>query len=288
MRALVAPPPAPLDVDVDADRDGLADALEDEWAARFAPMIVLDRGETCRPSSVSWLAAEIEVDRASGSQPAVRAASALGGGNSSATLSPRVRVGAASHDDWQTYVHVFARADGGFAVQYWFYYPYNDGPLVFDHESDWEHVTVRLDSSGRPDGMYAARHEDNAPGRFRAWEDVRRSGDHPIVLSARGSHASYFDADDAAWFESVTECSDVERCPTTVWRTWQGGGLSNVGERARPRHFGGPSERALMVRADRWGATGQLPGTSAPVGPLFQRGFCHAAHRSCLAPVAKD
>ncbi len=272
--ALVEQGPAPL-ASGDADRDGLPDAQEEELARRFAPVVVLDAADWNRPASIPWvLARERFID---GEQPAALYASLTPAmPERGAPFAGPTRKGSDDPADWTTYVHVYPRADGGTNIQYWFYYPYNDGPSLFDHESDWEHVTVRLDRMGSPAGVYLARHEENNPGAYRAWSRVRREGDHPVVFSARGSHATYADEGDLPWFESIGSCDDLERCQGPVWRTWEGGGLQDLGERERPRVL-----PEVMGYRGRWGAGGIVPGTGAPVGPTQAAGFCHAGFASC-------
>lgn len=293
------PPPAPGDALIevlgalrakpaalpegDADEDGLADAEEAAWARKYAPIVLLDEGDACRPSSIAWLSDRVELVSPTA---AIARAGAPAPPAPPAPFPAEVRRGA-DPSDWTTYVHAFPRADGGVMLQYWFFYPYNDGPGPFDHEGDWEHATVRLDARGEPVGVYLARHEDNAPGRFRAWSRVRREGDHPIVLSARGTHATYFDAEDAPWFERVATCDDLDRCPGPVWRTWEGGGLVDLGERKRPSEAEKGGRDRLLQHPGRWGAPGLLPGTSGPLGPLFQRGFCFSGYRACEAPITR-
>jgi hypothetical protein len=86
------------------------------------------------------------------------------------------------------------------AVQYWWFLFYNDA--WNRHQGDWEVVTVFLhpdNGTYRPQGAAYSAHE---LGRWRRWEDVHRvdetgeeseEGSHPVVYSARGSHASYFE-----------------------------------------------------------------------------------------------
>jgi hypothetical protein len=45
-------------------------------------------------------------------------------------------------EDWQRYE---------FVIQYWFFYPFNDGPN--NHEGDWEHINVRVSTEGRRGGL---------------------------------------------------------------------------------------------------------------------------------------
>lgn len=179
-----------------------------------------------------------------------------------------------------TYVHVFPREDGGINIQYWFFYPYSNGPLLFDHDTDWEHVTVQLDAAGNPLGAELAQHENDHPGRFHAWSKLKKVGDNFVVYSALGTHATYADPADVAWFEEAAPCATLESCEHPLWKTWEGGGLENLGERRSPRRL----DRALAY-PERWGGTGLIPGTSAPRGPLFHRGFCVDAVQGCLDQV---
>lgn len=246
--------PSPLR-EGDRDADGLSDTLEAELARTYAPVVVLDPRDTARPASISWIMAR---------------ASFSGG------FDEETRKGSSRPEDWETYVDVYPRVDGGMHIEYWFYYPYNDGPGFFDHESDWEHVTVRLDEHGEPLGAYLARHEDNAPGPYFEWSRLRKEGSHPIVLSAQGTHATYADAKDLGWFEAAVVCPEPGSCGERLWRTWEGGGIRRIDE---------ASDAPELARAfgfsGRWGAEGSLPGTSAPRGPTFQAGHCAWGFSSC-------
>ncbi|MBV9335640.1 MAG: Vps62-related protein, partial [Solirubrobacterales bacterium] len=96
------------------------------------------------------------------------------------------------------------------ALQYWFFYPYNYYPTVFDaslmndapvagdlvnsdlHQGDWEHVTVLLDAkTKRPLWLYTARH--SSEGEYYPWNSPRLTFDdgHPIVQAALGGHPTY-------------------------------------------------------------------------------------------------
>lgn len=246
------PRPLPLG---DVDRDGLPDALEASLAKRFAPAVILDPHEGNRPASIAWLLSRIGgLGRLAADRDSFPA---------------EVRAGSADPRDWVTYVHVYPRTDGGINLQYWFFYTYNEGPLFFDHDSDWEHVTVEVDPSGQPHGVYFAQHGNNNPGVYRAWAEVRKIGEHPVVLSARGTHASYADQASLAWFEHASACAAVDACRDPIWRTWEGGGLVNVGERGAV--LAAPE---ALAYGGRWGSAGRfLRSRSAPPGPLHQSGF---------------
>jgi hypothetical protein len=109
-------------------------------------------------------------------------------------------------------------------LDYWWYLPYNPagsgegafcgaglvipGVSCFDHESDWEGITVVIDRTGsqpRPVAVHYASHADVT--RY-AWDDLRRrwdgepklrrfiagvpdAADRPLVFVAAGTHASY-------------------------------------------------------------------------------------------------
>jgi hypothetical protein len=86
------------------------------------------------------------------------------------------------------YFHVTHYGDTGeYAVQYWFLYLFNF--RLNEHESDWEQITVRLDSDKNPIQVLYSAHEG---GNDRRWEQIEKEGEHPIVYPALGSHANYF------------------------------------------------------------------------------------------------
>jgi Vacuolar protein sorting-associated protein 62 len=80
-------------------------------------------------------------------------------------------------------------------LQYWFFYYYNNKAFlgIGCHEGDWEMIQIRLDRAGRPNVATYAQHRQ---GERASWRDVEREdtpdGPVPVVYSARGSHASYF------------------------------------------------------------------------------------------------
>jgi hypothetical protein len=74
-----------------------------------------------------------------------------------------------------------------YAVQYWFLYLFNF--RLNEHESDWEQITVRLDSDKQPTGVFYSAHEGGGAG---GWDDIQKQGEHPVVYVALGAHANYF------------------------------------------------------------------------------------------------
>lgn len=105
------------------------------------------------------------------------------------------------------------RQNGWVALQYWYFFAYNDWRSRFDgvndHEADWEMVMVYLyeqaDGSLVPRWVAYASHDHHGDDLRRRWDD-RANFDlmrvtspaspdaeyHPVVYSGAGSHASYF------------------------------------------------------------------------------------------------
>jgi hypothetical protein len=247
---------------LDADGDGLLDAEELELGRRFAPLVTLHANDKARPASVDWLRARAARKRTS---------PRLAGYNTG------IRRGSSNPADWVTYLHVLPAHPSGVLVQYWFFYPFNDGPFFLGHEADWEHITVELDEARQPVGVWASRHDDNAPGRFRPWASLRKlHGTHPEILSALGTHASYFDLEEVPWYDRAGRCPSLEGpCRHLRWKTWQGGGLRPMGERQAPLDL------ASMEHSRPWGLQSLLPGCSAPLGPAFQPGWCAGGAPGC-------
>lgn len=86
---------------------------------------------------------------------------------------------------------VYYEAKAGHYITYWFFYAYNDGPFpggADNHEGDWERISVKLDGSNRATAVAYYQHEGS---KELSWGKVPKQGSHPIVYSAKGSHASY-------------------------------------------------------------------------------------------------
>jgi hypothetical protein len=85
---------------------------------------------------------------------------------------------------------------GKLAVQYWFYYTFND--FTDKHESDWEMGQVDFDASDASEalskGPYEVDLSQHAGGERSAWTDpkLQKQGTHPVIYDATGSHANYF------------------------------------------------------------------------------------------------
>ncbi len=98
------------------------------------------------------------------------------------------------------------RQNGWIALQYWFFYPFNNWRSGFsgvnDHESDWEMIYIylseRADGEVEPEWVAYASHDFSGDDLRRRWDDpeVEKAGEHPVIYAGAGSHASYYSAGD--------------------------------------------------------------------------------------------
>lgn len=98
------------------------------------------------------------------------------------------------------YAHVATEeaVPGRLALQYWFYYPFND--FNNKHESDWENIQLEFDVGtaaealeSEPTTVLYSQHE---AGEQSAWDDPKLSvvdGTHPEVFASAGSHANHYE-----------------------------------------------------------------------------------------------
>jgi len=115
------------------------------------------------------------------------------------------------------YAHVIAEEGfpGALALQYWFFYPFND--FNNTHEGDWEMIQLVFEA---PDARAALDTEpvevgySSHEGAERAtWGDEKLEvvGERPVVYPAAGSHANKYS--DALWLGSSAEagvgCDDT-------------------------------------------------------------------------------
>jgi uncharacterized delta-60 repeat protein len=152
-------------------------------------------------------------------------------------------------------------------ISYWFFYAFNDGPGedLGEHEGDWEHVAVRLDCQNQPIEMAYAQHTGE---EFLDWAEVPFENGHPVVFSARGSHASYPDTGENGWHDlgfpggadddftgygAIRWDTQYNLVPlsTQVWRGY-GGAWGEVGEPVTGLPPGWPSFDTTGPQGPRW------------------------------------
>ena len=194
----------PLCAAQDVDMDGIPDENESLLAERFAPVFRFVPTEVYFPVDVSYALENSELKQIVGegeailyAEPTVIQIAAFTDPESKHFLD-NVHGGI---DDWgveqnfitireeiQPTVYARVSVESTYTViQYWLYYPFNDGPLN-NHEGDWEMVQVTLED-GDP---LSASYSQHFSGQVADWEDVLKRDEHPVVYVARGSHANYF------------------------------------------------------------------------------------------------
>jgi hypothetical protein len=115
------------------------------------------------------------------------------GGIAGSSLS----VSADSRKSWSHYLKAesrprasYVRIDDsgpGLVIQYWQFYPYND--FANQHECDWEVVMLFFNDELDP---VAAAYSIHGGGLWRSWDDVQKSGEHPVCYVALlGRSAAY-------------------------------------------------------------------------------------------------
>lgn len=105
-------------------------------------------------------------------------------------------------DERYTYYGRVVRDHGYIALQYWYFYVFNDWRSSFhgvnDHEGDWEMVTVYAAQNAqgaiKPCWLACSAHDSDGDDLRRRWDDpgLERIGEHPVIYVGAGSHANYF------------------------------------------------------------------------------------------------
>ncbi len=85
------------------------------------------------------------------------------------------------------------------ALQYWFFYPYND--FNNKHEGDWEMIQLVFDADSAQEalteGPVRVGYSQHEGAEEAVWGDEKLElldGTHPVVYPSAGSHANYFES----------------------------------------------------------------------------------------------
>jgi hypothetical protein len=88
---------------------------------------------------------------------------------------------------------------GKLALQYWFYYVFNDWNNT--HEGDWEMIQLNFDADSAAEALTRppteAGYSQHEGAERSAWDDPKLElvdGTHPVVHPAAGSHANFYDS----------------------------------------------------------------------------------------------
>jgi hypothetical protein len=86
---------------------------------------------------------------------------------------------------------------GRVALQYWFFYAYNDWNNL--HEGDWEMIQLIFDANNAHEALTSppttigySQHEGAEEAAWGSSKLARVGGTHPVVYPAAGSHANFF------------------------------------------------------------------------------------------------
>ena len=205
-----------------------------------------------------------------------------------------------------TYAHVVGEAEfpGKLALQYWFFYPFND--FNNTHEGDWEMIQLVFDA---PDARAALEvdpvevgYSSHEGAERAAWDDDEKlelTGSRPVVYPAAGSHANKYSG--ALWLGSSAEagvgCDDTrgphrELSPQVVtipsereaaeaafpWIAFEG----RWGELQKAFFNGptGPNQKTQWTRPITWSEDWRDVSYAVPTGGAFGTGttdfFCSA------------
>lgn len=211
------------------------------------------------------------------------------------------------------------RTETWIALQYWYFYSFNDWRSGFnganDHEADWEQVIVYVytGADGRvvPRWVAYAQHDYHGAELRRRWDhagELELVGDHPVVQVGAGSHASYFVAGEYLAEQELKLPGPIRTAINTVGRVVNGP-RSGADARIVPIAFvdfargdgvsigaGGEREWTPVVLDESqpwvsayrglWGVSVDDPfeGEDAPAGPMFNRDG--SVRRSWSDPVA--
>lgn len=139
----------------------------------------------------------------------------------------------------------------GWVDAFWFYfYSFNLGPFVMgqgpygNHVGDWEHSLVRF-YKGKPIIVWMSAHGGGGAYYYKNLEKYSLDDNHPIIFSARGTHANYVSVGQHPHDLPLEILSDfTDRGP--LWNpsrnylgyTYDGNVAIPVKENSNPKHTG--------------------------------------------------
>jgi hypothetical protein len=258
----------------------------------FAPELRLHENDRYRPTSVEWFLPKVRMRRhrphdsdvqildagdvtlmSLVSQSSAGQHSGRGSQRTNFFLEIRKQVNETrrgSLAEAECYVH-FRRAPGGrdsWDIQYWFFYAYNGDITTgadFEHEGDWEHITVRISDDLRSlERVFFASHATESEWQS-ASEVAMTSGSHPVAYAAYHSHATFATS---GKHPRTGLPDDHTSSAGPHWQPWNS--LRLIGERHRPVRG-----QEWVKYTGRWGQIGTQASDwpewlSGPYGPAFQ------------------
>lgn len=136
-------------------------------------------------------------------------------------------------------------------ITYWFFYAFNDAPAPinsWDHEGDWERVSIQLDSS---DNALTVAYYQHSGYCTLPWSQAPEKNSHPLAYSALGTHATYSRAG------TFSIADGLAKDTTGAGASWATYNNSLIDARAQGWYgFGGA-----------WGEVGAGSDSTGPLGP---------------------
>lgn len=274
-----------------ADDPRMALAQQRELIRRFAPHLHLHPGDSNRPANVDWYLARVSMRYHHNNCPdhevlplgKVNQASLIAqthddtgwfcrhkGNDTASTEGNHFFLEVADHAtykgapraEWKTYVAWRPQERGLVHIYYWFFYPFNDGFTFFNHESDWEHVRVTIDPNaergqGKALEVMMSSHRGGTTLKRNDARLTMDGGTHPVVYTAKGSHANYPKPGTYSIPGTKGIPHDTAKAAPAadVWRTENDVVL--VGTRANPKNG-----QVFIKYWGIWGERGELRETS--------------------------
>jgi len=290
----------------DIDHDGIDDAIENQLIEKFAPVVKLSPEEVYQPAGITWflprarmifavnfgfdkqvldkgkvtltsLISQSYNNQYSGLSTShtdfFLEATDISGGGSLDDYRMETRTGLPSQE-WVCYARV-RQSPGNISsydIQYIFYYAYNGdlviGPLNTEHESDFEHITVRVfKDQNTISQIYYAAHDNEgkwykmqtSPGAQDGYS-ITADG-HPVVYAALNSHASYPWA--GKWQRNNLP-DDHTAGDGLIWDCRLS--VQNLGEKNYPA-----KDMQWIQYSGHWGEIGTQGFTTGPLSPAYQQ-----------------
>jgi hypothetical protein len=136
-----------------------------------------------------------------------------------------------AEDPTHRYYGRVVRQNGWIALQYWFFYPFNNWRSGFfganDHEADWEMIYIYLSGSNngavKPEWVAYASHDFSGDDLRRRWDDpeLEKVGEHPVIYAGAGSHASYYSAGEYVAELEIPILSPLVRLEKLLQAAWR-------------------------------------------------------------------
>jgi hypothetical protein len=151
-----------------------------------------------------------------------------------------------------TNMPVYFEAVAGHYITFWFFYAYNEGPApggIDNHEGDWERISIKLNRHNRATAVAYYQHNGH---EVKRWREVPKQGSHPLVFSAKGSHASY-DSPGAKDLGVPFGLVKDQAGRGAQWKTW--------------KHMKNARAQDWYGYGGAWGEVGNYKDTTGPQGP---------------------